>query len=487
MSAVKSNLSKEQERMLCSMFDRAKLSLLFKASVHGYSGSSFHQKCDNQGPTITVAYNNSGLVYGGYVSKDFAQTGQDVYDEKAFLFSLDCRSEDIILRQVPVTNGQPAFNDGAYSPNFGSLYNNSNNVFSNPGNYFDSLQPQPQCSFYNVNTGPNFGGLVFLNNNGTQVSSKPGTFYNFDPALIHGNDLNLIELEVYRVEDSGNHLEKPWRNIDWSPGKRKELMETIKSWKPIITSVSKAQVLLVGPVGAGKSSFFNSLSSVFRGHVTSQAVTGSAGTSVTTKFHTYPVMSDKSRKPLPLILCDTMGLEGDVNAGLDMEDITSILQGHVQDRYQFNPLVPLQEEAPGFRKAAYVKDKIHCLVYVIDSSKVKLLPEKMLEKFAAIRRKANLLGIPQLVLLTMVDEACSLVAENLQKVYQSLYIEKMMREAAALLGVSLSAVIPVKNYSRELELHSDIDVLLLSAVIQIIRAAESYFDDIYQDAEEETT
>uniref|UniRef100_A0AAY4A1V5 TLDc domain-containing protein n=1 Tax=Denticeps clupeoides TaxID=299321 RepID=A0AAY4A1V5_9TELE len=274
MSAVKSNLSKEQERMLCSMFDRAKLSLLFKASVHGYSGSSFHQKCDNQGPTITVAYNNSGLVYGGYVSKDFAQTGQDVYDEKAFLFSLDCRSEDIILRQ---------------------------------------------CSFYNVNTGPNFGGLVFLNNNGTQVSSKPGTFYNFDPALIHGNDLNLIELEVYR-EIKYAHFS--------------ELMETIKSWKPIITSVSKAQVLLVGPVGAGKSSFFNSLSSVFRGHVTSQAVTGSAGTSVTTKFHTYPVMSDKSRKPLPLILCDTMGLEGDVNAGLDMEDITSILQGHVQDRYQ---------------------------------------------------------------------------------------------------------------------------------------------------------
>uniref|UniRef100_A0AAY3ZXE2 TLDc domain-containing protein n=1 Tax=Denticeps clupeoides TaxID=299321 RepID=A0AAY3ZXE2_9TELE len=388
MSDVRSRLTKKQEGVLCSMFfGSARLSLLFKASVQSYNYSVFHQKCDRQGPTLTVAYNNAGFIFGGFISKDFAQTGSNLKDDKAFLYGLDSRGDNLQPHRVHVIDGQ--------------------------------------CSFSDVSSGPNFGGLVFLDN-GTQVYSNPGTLYNFDPALIHGNDLNLIELEVYRVEDSGNHLEKPWRNIDWSPGKRKELMESIKSWKPIITSVSKAQVLLVGPVGAGKSSFFNSLSSVFRGHVTSQAVTGSAGTSVTTKFRTYPVMSDKSRKPLPLILCDTMGLEGDVNAGLDIGDITSILQGHVQDRYQFNPLVPLQEEAPGFRKAAYVKDKIHCLVYVIDSSKVKLLPEKMLEKFAAIRRKANLLGIPQLVLLTKVDEACSLVAENLQKVYQSLYIEKMV-------------------------------------------------------------
>ncbi|XP_028832807.1 interferon-induced protein 44-like [Denticeps clupeoides] len=443
MSAVKSNLSKEQERMLCSMFDRAKLSLLFKASVHGYSGSSFHQKCDNQGPTITVAYNNSALVYGGYVSKDFAQTGQDVYDEKAFLFSLDCRSEDFILRQVPVTNGQPAFNDGAYSPNFGSLiflYNNSNNVFSNPGNYF-----------------------------------------NFDPAEIHGNDLVLTECEVYRVEGCGEYLTKPLRNIDWSPGKRNELMEAIKSWKPVITSVSKARVLLVGPVGSGKSSFFNSVSSVFRGHVTSQANTGSAGTSVTTQFRTYSILSDSSRNPLPIILCDTMGLESDSNAGVDIVDLTRILKGHVQDRYQFNPAVPMEEDGC---KSARLNDRIHCVVYVVDSCKVKFLPDKTLEKLAALRRKVSRLGVAQLVLLTKVDEACPIVEDDLKKIYQSHYIERTMKQVAARLGVSMSAVIPVKNYSRELELEHDTDILLLSAVIQILRAVDSYFDDVDQDAEE---
>lgn len=65
--------------------------------------------------------------------------------------------------------------------------------------------------------------------------------------------------------------------------KRKELMESIQFYKPTIASVSQARVLLIGAVGAGKSSFFNSVNSVFRGHVTSQAIAGCSSTSLTTQ------------------------------------------------------------------------------------------------------------------------------------------------------------------------------------------------------------
>ena len=60
-------------------------------------------------------------------------------------------------------------------------------------------------------------------------------------------------------------------------------MDYIKNYKPEVKSVVQVRVLLVGPVGAGKSSFFNSINSVFKGHVTGQANTGSAGTSLTTQ------------------------------------------------------------------------------------------------------------------------------------------------------------------------------------------------------------
>jgi len=44
--------------------------------------------------------------------------------------------------------------------------------------------------------------------------------------------------------------------------------------------------------------------------------------------------------------------------------------------------------------------------------------------------------------------------------------------------VPLSCVVPVKNYSEELELDLNVDVLLLSAVLQMLRFADNHFDDI---------
>ncbi|XP_030630439.1 interferon-induced protein 44-like [Chanos chanos] len=441
MSVVTSRLTKEQEKKLCTLLGHAKLSLLFKATVHGYGTDTFHNKCDQQGPTVTVAYNKSGYVFGAYTSKDYAQTGQDMADNQAFLFSF-CNSK----------------------PKAEPLRVVSNN---------------PQYAFTDGNTGPNYGSLVFLCDNTATVQSNPGT-YMFDPVKMHGNDLQLIECEVYRVEDYGRLMETPWRTIQWTSERKKALMENITNWRPDVGSVKQARMLLVGPVGAGKSSFFNSVSSVFRGHVTSQANTGSAGTSLTTEFRTYSIKAGQKGKTLPIILCDSMGLEEGLNSGMNLDDFTSIVRGQMQDRYQFNSSMPLQAESLYYRKSVELKDKIHTVAYVIDARKVKLLPDKMIEKFAALRKKANQMSVPQLVLLTKVDEACPLVAADLKNVYRSNYINRMMREVSDLLGVSLLSVVPVKNYSQELELDNDTDVLLLSAVNQMLRVAEGYFDDIYE-------
>ena len=53
-----------------------------------------------------------------------------------------------------------------------------------------------------------------------------------------------------------------------------------------------------------------------------------------------------------------------------------------------------------------------------------------------------------------------------------------MQEASARLGVPLSCIVPVKNYCEELELDPDNDILLLSAIIQMLRFADNYFDEI---------
>ncbi|XP_053353471.1 interferon-induced protein 44-like [Clarias gariepinus] len=444
MSVITSRLSMEQELKLCSLLGQDKLTLLFKASVHGFTADAFHRKCDRQGSTVTVAYNDSGYIFGAYTSKDYTQTGQNIMDDKAFMFSFNEREVDKAPLRWTSTNAQ--------------------------------------CSFIDGNTGPNYVSLLFLHNNTATVYSNPGT-YNFIPVEMHGNDLQLSECEVYRVEELRPLMEKQWRNIEWSIEKRKSVIDAILRWTPSVSSVQKARVLLVGPVGAGKSSFFNSIDSVFKGHVSSRANTGITGTSLTTQFRVYSIKAGD--KFLPITLCDSMGLEEGANAGMDIEDFTNILKGHIQDRYPFNPSVPLQSDSPYYCEVPSMQEKIHAVVYVMDACKVNVLSDKLIEKLSAFRRKANHMGVQQMVLLTKVDEVCHLAGEDMKYVYRSDYLRKTIQEVSVCLGISPASVVPVKNYSKELEVEPHTDIMLLNAVQQILRTAEAYFDNVVCKEEEE--
>uniref|UniRef100_A0A3Q3LIB6 TLDc domain-containing protein n=1 Tax=Mastacembelus armatus TaxID=205130 RepID=A0A3Q3LIB6_9TELE len=293
-----SRLTRSQQITICSQLGNVELQLLYKASIHGFTGAAFHQECDNRYPTVSVGYNVSGFVFGGYTKQPFNQSGGYVNDDQAFLFSFSGEK----LLKYPVTNTQYAVRmDGSSGPYFGEA-------------------------------------LVLVYGNQSVVHSNPGNYYDFSAADMHGNDLQLTECEVYQVEVSPKFA-KPWRPITWEFEKRTKMMNSIKSHTPTGCFVSQARVLLIGPVGAGKSSFFNSINSVFRGHVTNQAITGCSTTSLTTQFRTYSVKSGREGKPLPIILCDTMGLEENTGAGLDVDDIISTLKGHIPDFYQVELLV----------------------------------------------------------------------------------------------------------------------------------------------------
>ncbi|XP_060890089.1 interferon-induced protein 44-like [Labrus mixtus] len=430
-------LTRNQQKGICAQLGRFNLQLLYKASIHGFTGAAFHQQCDTRSPTVSVGFNVSGYVFGGYTKQPFSQSGQYVHDDQAFLFTFSGEK----LLKYPVTG--PA---------------NAVRMIGNSGPYFGEA-------------------LVLVTGSKPVVHSNPGNYYNFTAAEMHGNDLNMTECEVYQVVEM-TALESPWRTVIWETEKRTELMDKLRTYRPLVNSVSKARVLLIGPVGAGKSSFFNSLNSVFRGHVTNQAMAGCSTTSLTTQFRTYTLKDGREGKPLPIILCDTMGLEESTGAGVGLDDIISILKGHVPDRYQFNPSASLQLDIHGYRERPELKDKVHCVVYVLDACKVSIMPSKLEEKLEVIRKKINLIGVPQLILLTKVDEACPLVLEDVRNVYKSLYIKQMMQEASSRLGLPLSCVVPVKNYSEELEVNPNCDILLLSAVNQMLRFTDNYFDDI---------
>lgn len=55
-----------------------------------------------------------------------------------------------------------------------------------------------------------------------------------------------------------------------------------------------------------------------------------------------------------------------------------------------------------------------------------------------------------------------------------------INKAAALLGMSTSYIVPIKNYSSEVDVDVNTDVLLLSAVDHILQYANLFFDSIPQ-------
>jgi hypothetical protein len=65
------------------------LTLLYRASTHGWSTSKFHQLCDGKGPTITIFKSKPGRVFGGFTQETWDIKSYSKNDEKAFIYSID--------------------------------------------------------------------------------------------------------------------------------------------------------------------------------------------------------------------------------------------------------------------------------------------------------------------------------------------------------------------------------------------------------------
>ncbi|TRY81602.1 hypothetical protein DNTS_030999 [Danionella cerebrum] len=247
----------------------------------------------------------------------------------------------------------------------------------------------------------------------------------------------------------------------------------ITSLKLEIPDVRNLRILLYGPQGAGKSSFFNSVDTVLRGRISTRALGNSgAGRSFTIKSKTY-----KLRNPtLPFTFTDITGIhEG--GTGIQPGDIMKLLKGHISDGYTFNPASTITEEDPRYKRNPELKDKIHCLVAVLPANTLSSIPDKVFRQMSEVRNKARDLDIPQVIIMTKVDETCELAEKDLRKVYTSKKIKQKMVECSNKLGVPVECIFPVKNYHEERATNTTADTLLLDALQHIVNFAKDHVED----------
>ncbi|XP_037626111.1 interferon-induced protein 44 [Sebastes umbrosus] len=217
-------------------------------------------------------------------------------------------------------------------------------------------------------------------------------------------------------------LESQWRNMEWTEEQKMSLMETVSSYKPSDGEVTQAQVLLLGPVGSGKSSFVSSVQSVFNGRVTNRAMVGSSSASFTKKSFN---IHQKGEDPTGLVLCDIVGLGGGEMTGLTLHDILSVIKGHVPEGHKFSPDQPVRSETVGYVKRPSLKEQIHCVAFVVDASKLLSYPSGLKTTFQQLREHISDLGVHQVALLTHIDQICSETAKDVTQVYKSRIVQDM--------------------------------------------------------------
>eukprot|EP00063_Salmo_salar_P086109 XP_014060944.1 PREDICTED: interferon-induced protein 44-like [Salmo salar] len=103
--------------------------------------------------------------------------------------------------------------------------------------------------------------------------------------------------------------------------------------------------------------------------------------------------------------------------------------------------------------------------------------EDLTETLRSLQVEISDIDIPQVVLLTHVDQVCHAVQEDVKFVYSSRILQEKMQKAAEVVGLPVSYVLPVKNYSSELSVSCNTDILLLSVVHHILQAVDDTFED----------
>jgi hypothetical protein len=143
--------------------------LLYKATVHGWNPSIFHQLCDNKGETITIATLKDGRYIGAYSPVSWGKVnGEYINNSEAFLF--DSEKKYTTSESVWGPNNYAIYQVSNYGPTFGGGH--------------DFLSLSPWATQYIINN-----CFTFINNGKGPLGVNMRTY----------NAYELSDLEVHRI------------------------------------------------------------------------------------------------------------------------------------------------------------------------------------------------------------------------------------------------------------------------------------------------
>lgn len=422
-----------QEKLLEQLLGKASLTLLYKSCVHQFLTLDMTKRCSNQGSTMTVIHLEQNVV-GVFM-----------------------------LEQFPLLHSEKSSTCVWFS-------------------FRQSSSPGMSALVLNTQVEVSVTQLKFFSPSGFSLIVEPGNYeLRLSAKVIKELELDLkgvspyLECEIFRVDGIKRDPEFIKKMVTVKEY-RKKLLSALRDYRPHEDLVPEVRILLVGPVGSGKSSFFNSVKSAFRGHLTRQAIVGSDEVSVTKQYRVYTVKDGEGGKMLPFLLCDSMGLDERKEAGLCIDDIPHILSGYVPDRYQFNPCKPKEVTRS---TSPPLKDRIHCVAYVLNINSVNMLSDKMVAKLKKIHRDAVHCGVREVALLTNVNNCDEVLDDSFLNMTESMTSRSQVKNVQNMLNIPIANILMVSNYALERSLDPLKDVLIFTALNQMLRTANDSLEDLF--------
>eukprot|EP00741_Cyanophora_paradoxa_P012803 tig00020629_g12367.t1 len=235
---------------------------------------------------------------------------------------------------------------------------------------------------------------------------------------------------------------------------------------PAAAAAGGAHILLCGPHGSGKSSFFNSLVSCLSERVAAPAVAGGHTEHVTNEFFRFRLDRHEGLADLPVGIFDSWGIDG---ANYRGEEMALMLHGALPLQWPMEECVTAEGlraalEARGQRLQADPSRKIHAVVFIVSYSELDLRSET-LDRFAALFRAATLaLKRKAVVAISQVDRLggdVEVLAEYRQKL-------------CALLAISEANVFTLENYCDTKDKSFGIDRAVYRIALAAVRAANDF-------------
>lgn len=275
----------------------------------------------------------------------------------------------------------------------------------------------------------------------------------------------------------GNYLSwpaGPWRQLEtqgsWTKKYRDELVDDIRNEEMPRNVVPR--IFIWGATQAGKSSLMNSFSTVEKGRIANKVVANRSKNSVTNRLRECHLHK--------CCFLDAMGLEKEDLEGISPEDAKFVMEGNIQAGYKFDGRNPIAPESAKYKTDPSLAEMAHCNILVVRATQIhsETMEIDLKKKLLKVMEYAHNADVATILVLTAIDEVCEKVAKDVKHVYESKAIRDVVQRAFEIFGIPKMNIFPVKNYTEEIEVMTNMDILLLLAERQSVRFAKDHIENV---------